>query len=176
MKIVIDVGCARYGGDYSVERLIEMYEPDLLYGFDPQAAGDMLHLNLGKLDPMTFELLPPEGPSVHIRTEAAWTFDGEVRFLPDGLNGQVGNADHWPLVPCIDLASFVEGLPPGEIILKLDAEGSEYELLPHLIERDVDERLALVLVEWHPRPEYDHVTRRTEIERALTCPVEEWRW
>jgi hypothetical protein len=158
--IVIDVGCARYGGDFSIERLIEMFHPDVLYGFDPAWRPNMY---------------TPETPSrtlVMPSTEAAWTHDGRVPFLEDGLNGQVGS-EGWPLVPCIDLARFIDMLPAGPVVLKLDCEGAEYELLEHLIKRNVDARLDRVLVEWHPR---DGDSRRRKIERSLTCPIEEWRW
>ena len=164
--IVIDVGCARYGGDYSVERLLEMFRPDALIGFDPAK-------DVSKAMPRA-DVLLEDGTNVVLRREAAWTYDGEVRFMEDGLNGQVGDAEHWPLVRCIDLARFIDQLPAGPVVLKLDAEGAEYELLEHLIERNVDARLARVLVEWHEHagdPE-----RRRTIELALACPVEEWRW
>ena len=162
--IVVDVGCARYGGDYSVERLIDMFHPDVLYGFDPAWSADM------------YEPAPETTTAVHISNEVAWTHDGTVGFLIDGLNGQVGNAAHWPARPCIDLARFIDELPAGEIILKLDAEGAEYALLRHLVRKSVDLRLSRVLVEWHDRGEQALQHRRTLIERSLTCVVEEWPW
>jgi hypothetical protein len=160
---VIDVGCARWGGDYSIERLIEMYYPDMLYGFDPAWPEDEPNVIHSLLHPTT----------TFVERAAAWTYDGEVRFLVDGLNGQVGDAGHWPLVPCIDLARFIDQLPTGRIVLKLDAEGAEIELLEHLIATTVDVRLTGVIVDWHP---WNDPERRRAIERALTCSVEEWRW
>ena len=35
MSVVIDVGAARYGGDYSMERLIEQFNSTHLYAIDP---------------------------------------------------------------------------------------------------------------------------------------------
>jgi FkbM family methyltransferase len=159
---VIDVGCARYGGDYSLERLIEMYEPSTVYGFDPAWAAEMFD------PPADLQAM------VTVSNEAAWTYDGTVRFMADGLNSQVGNHEHWAEVPCIDLARFIGELPDGPIILKLDAEGAEYNLLDDLIARDIDSRLQLVVVEWHERPAWE--ARRARIERRLACPLEEWRW
>jgi len=178
--IVIDVGCGRYGGDYSIERLIEEYQPTRLYGFDPSMEGARaaaFWLPAGAAPAREYGFIvrgdgDRRDTLVTISVTAAWTHDGEVRFMEDGLNGQVGDAEHWPLVPCFDLAHFIDELPNEELVLKLDAEGAEYELLEHLIERSADARLALVLVEWHG----GDAVRRRMIEEALTCPVEEWRW
>ena len=159
--IVVDIGCARYGGDYSIERLLEMYDPDYLYGFDPAWSSEMF--------------LPPADlrAYVHVSNEVAWTYDGQVRFLVDGLNGQVGDAEHWPLVSCVDLARVIDGLLDDQVVLKLDAEGAEYELLPHLIRRGIDSRLTRLLVEWHPT---DNPALRRRIVKNLMCPLEEWNW
>jgi FkbM family methyltransferase len=165
VKTVIDVGCARYGGDYSVERLIEMFSPDVVIGFDPAK-------DVSKAMPRA-DVLLATGANVVLRREAAWTYDGQVRFMEDGLNGQVGDAEHWPYVTCVDLARVIDAMPEGEVILKLDAEGAEIELLEHLIVTRADLRLSRVLVEWHP---WNDPERRRAIEDALTCPLEEWRW
>ena len=165
-KIVIDVGCARYGGDYSIERLIEKFEPDVLYGFDPAWEDSMYEpiINVYKTD-------------VIVSREVAWIRNGQVRFMLDGLNGQVGDADFWPLVRCMDLARFIRRFPTAdEIILKLDCEGSEYDLLEHLIATGTDERLSLAWVEWHPRGTAWPAKKRASLENRLRCHVDEWLW
>ena len=165
MKVVIDVGCARYGGDFSIERLIDTVHPDVLYGFDPSWEQSMF--------------TPWDGLQTNVVCvkKAAWTYTGTVRFLEDGLNGQIGDADHWPWAPCIDLARFIKRLDTGhEIILKMDCEGSEYELLEHLMFKGIDERLSLAWIEWHPRGVPDPEERRASIERRLRCQVDEWLW
>lgn len=159
--IVIDVGCARYGGDYSIERLIEEFDPDLLYGFDPNAATADTYA----------------APHVHIHAAAAWTFDGEVGFLSEGLNSCLTNRADAPEVPCIDLARFIHELPDGEeIVLKIDAEGSEYELLEHLMLHGVDALLKLAWVEFHSFGVPDPAERRASIERRIRCELAEWLW
>lgn len=164
MKVVIDVGCARYGGDYSIERLIEKFEPDHLYGFDPAWV------------PSMFDAAAYATP-VTVSTDVAWIKRGYVRFMEDGLNGQVGDADFWPLARCIDLARFIKRFPTvDEIILKMDCEGSEYALLEHLMHKGVDERLSLAWVEWHPRGVPDPEERRASIERRIRCSIDEWPW
>lgn len=165
--IVIDVGCARYGGDYSIERLIEMYYPDMLYGFDPAWPEDEPNVIHSLFHPTT----------TFVERVAAWTYDGEVRFMIDGLNGQVGDAEHWPLVPCIDLAEFVRRLPSDQdIVLKIDAEGAEYDLLRHLITKGVDSMLKLAIVEWHTKGIEKPEKRRRMIEEVIACELQEWRW
>jgi hypothetical protein len=78
-------------------------------------------------------------------------------------------------VPCFDLAAFIRDLPPGEIVLKLDAEGAEIPLLEHLHAAGMDERLTLLLVEWHDAVMTgDYGARRAMLEAALRCRVEEW--
>jgi hypothetical protein len=178
VTIVIDVGCARYGGDFSVERLIDMYRPNMLIGYDPNPAVDGTYPQPG----------PAHGCVVYLRQEAAWIWDGEVRYQEDGLNSWVSDDVLAPMVPCVDLARVVMDMPDGPVILKIDAEKSEYALLPHLIERRADRRLDRLIVEWHclrcgrgggthrpdcPQPD---PIERERIERSLVCPVEEWNW
>ena len=177
MIVVIDVGCARYGGDYSIERLIEEFHPDVIYGFDPSWEAVMFD--------------PPEDLKtvVHVSNEAAWTHDGHVRFTKDGLGGQVTTKG--PETPCVDLARVIIELygvryereeggefsrDETEIILKMDAEGSEYELLDHLISTGADKLLKLAWIEWHPFGASNVDRRRKAIEDEIACELVEWRW
>ena len=162
--IVVDVGCARYGADYSIERLIEEFHPEILYGFDPGYTGELL-----------FE---QDGCTVTVSREAAWTYDGRVAFEIAGLSG--GVRDSGVTVRCVDLARFLFELPVGEeVALKMDAEGAEYQLLEHLIETGADRRLKLAWVEWHParvRVNGKPDARRAAIEARIGCEMHEWRW
>lgn len=171
--IVIDVGCAKWGGDESIPDLVRDYEPSTLYGFDP--AAEEADYFLGNT-------------IVVVHPWAAWTYDGRIGFKVAGLGGQVtdGATQH----PCFDLARFIHGLPDDEIVLKIDAEGAEYTLLPHLREHDADLRLKLACVEWHCEVcgiggngrhregcRGDHVAweaRRAETEALIRCPLEQW--
>jgi FkbM family methyltransferase len=162
VTIVIDVGCARYGADYSIERLIEEFHPYVLYGFDPAWKADM------------FEPPVDLQTTVHISTEAAWTHDGHVNFRAAGLSGQVTSSG--PEVPCIDLARFIRELGTQDIVLKMDAEGSEYELLDHLIATGSDTFLKLAWIEWHPFGVEHPDRRRRNIEAEIACELTEWRW
>jgi FkbM family methyltransferase len=57
------------------------------------------------------------------------------------------------MAPCVDLAAFLEERSTlgTRIVIKMDVEGSEYELLPHLLSSAVMERIDLVLCEFHWR-------------------------
>lgn len=162
--IAVDVGCARYGGDFSIERLIQEFKPERLYGFDPGYHG-----------PREYE---HEGCQVTISKSACWTYDGRVAFQVAGLSGRI--ADSGPTVPCRDLAAFLRALPDEqEIALKIDAEGAEYQLLEHLIEQRVDTRLKLAWVEWHPpgaRVNSQPDPRREAIEAKIGCEMHQWNW
>lgn len=165
MKIVIDIGCARYGGDYSIERLVEEFHPDILYGFDPNPA--TTDVPAGQCDSYM-----SGDTAVFVERMAAWTYRGKVGYVADGLNSWVTTMKEADLVECFDLADFIERRPAGsEIILKIDAEGSEYDLLRHLILKGADERLKLAWVEWH-EPDRG----RAQIEEEISCELVEWRY
>ena len=162
--IVVDVGCYAHNNrdTDSITALCQKFRPELLYGFDPLAA-DTLHM---------FE---QTGTLVATRQLAAWTRDGEVRFTSAGMQSSVERPPASPsteahgtpeMVPCFDLASWLRTLP-GDVILKIDAEGAEIPLLRRLVAKGVDSRLALVLVEEHP-----HLSSRPLPK--LDCPVREW--
>lgn len=167
--IVVDVGCATYGGDTSIPYLVEEFEPTTLFGFDP-AVDDDHYL---------------EGSTmVVVKRAAAWTYDGEINFTVRGLGGKVDPAGS--PVPCVDLARFIVDLGEPDVVLKMDAEGAEYELLPLLHERGVDRMLRLCWVEWHclkcerggghrpgcasTRMEAD----RERIEAMMGCEMHRW--
>lgn len=162
MTVVIDVGCARYNGDYSLERLVEEFDPTVVYGFDPNWDGEM-----------TCET----GVPTHIYAIAAWTYDGVHHFHADGLNSCLTLNEEMPQVPCMDLAAFIARLPAGaRVIVKMDCEGAEYELLEHMIDCRVDALLELLWVEWHPDKMDPDGKRRAEIEREVACEIKEWNW
>lgn len=138
MRIAIDIGCAHWGDDEpSVARLLEQYEPDFLFGFDPQV-GEYYST--------------PDDPCPRIfSTTAAWTYEGFMTFGGEGPTAGV-RPDGCPRAEsarCFDFAAFLTALPAtAEVIVKMDIEGGEYRLLEHLHDRGVLLR-AKYLVEWH---------------------------
>lgn len=160
MTVVIDVGAARYGDDYSMERLIEQFSPKYLYAIDPNPA-----------------LAPPgndqDGSGIELIRAAAWTYDGKVGYVEAGLRSSVSLEGQ--KVSCIDLARVVEEVAAqheGQLVLKLDCEGSEYTLLAHLMSKEADKKLDLCIVEWHPIA--DAAYSREMLEDQINCPIEEW--
>lgn len=151
--IVVDLGCATYGGADSIGYLIDTYKPSRLYGFDPQ--GETGH-GWGEV--------VVQGVPCGLRKKAAWTYDGTIGFRmnENGSAVEYGQAE----VQCFDLARFVLDLPRVGV-LKMDVEGAEYPLLEHLIETGADKRVGRVLVEWHRGVD-------DALVNALSCPVEEW--
>lgn len=172
--IVIDVGCAKHGGDESIPYLVEEFKPSVLFGFDPAAVEDTYALG---------------GTRVVVEQAAAWTYDGTVGFTVEGLRGHVSNVGQQ--FPCVDLARVIAAVAEddSDVVLKLDAEGAEYVLLPFLRDRGVDRLLKLAWVEWHC-PECGtgwfadddtcgrcaaHVPgSRSMLEASMNCDMHQW--
>lgn len=165
--IVVDIGCATHArkpGEESILALCERFGPAWLYGFDPHPA-------------LVEETYKVGGTTVETRRLAAWTHDGLVTYSPSDFrpwSSQIAPSG----VPaaCFDLAAWLTGpLSQDRVILKLDAEGSEFPLLRHLHEQGVDEYLDLILVEWHASKALSesHSSRR-RLVRDLRCEVQEW--
>lgn len=155
--ICVDVGCAPRaregapGDEESILRLISRYHPRKLYGFDPGAVKARITEN---------------GTSVIVEPLAAWTYDGWIGFMEKGIRSHLSQDEEAIDVQCFDLAAFLIHLAAedSEIILKLDVEGAEYTLLPHLHETGADQVVKLLLVEWHWEP----------MNLDMACPVELW--
>jgi FkbM family methyltransferase len=184
VTVVIDIGCARHGGDYSIERLIEEYHPHELYGYDPSPgsvlswmpdehrAGPVVdpeqEVGAGYLDTEATGLR-----KIELHRKAAWTYDGEIGYRADGLNSWVTELRGAPKVPCVDIDRIVREHGEGhlDVILKIDAEGSEYDLLRHLMATGGDKIVTLAVIEWH-EPDRG----RALIEKEFAAPVQEWPW
>lgn len=157
--IVVDVGAMRQGPEESVHKLIGRFRPDVLFAFDPH--------------PGFTEGVERIGETLVVsRRAAAWLHTGTETARIDGITTGI-DTDGETLVACFDFAAFIQALPSGgEIVAKFDCEGAERPLLAALNAKGLDERIALVLVEWHP-PETAH-GMFTETRPELRCPVEEW--
>jgi FkbM family methyltransferase len=164
MTVVIDVGAARYGGDYSMERLIDQFNPTYLYAIDPNPALELPELC--------------EETRIELINAAAWIRTGTVGYRADGLNSWLTDDPRAPSVVCIDLALFIRNTygrhEDDNLVLKLDCEGSEYELLDWVIANDADELLDVVIVEWHPKSEAAHDALSADIIERIRCEIREW--
>lgn len=169
--IVVDVGCLTWeqpgpgAYDESLETLIGQFDPDVLFGFDvhPKMRDDIVKI---------------AGTTCVLARRAAWT-EKATLIMEEGNNcthivvdpPEGDHPEHRHAVEAFDLAAFLE-LLPGDIVLKLDCEGAEYPIVRHLVDRGVDQRLKLLLVEWH----VGHYANGFEPgpPPVLRCPVGSW--
>lgn len=148
--IVVDLGCAPRGDDLSVEPLVDEYRPELLFAFDPWPG---LAEGVDCID----------GTTVVTSRRAAWTTDGTIAYVEDGLRSRVEPSDHASeQVACFDLWRWVAVLPEPPLV-KFDVEGAEYPLLEQLLRQPPGLAEAL-LVEWHDAGEDG---RRAALVRSL---------
>lgn len=171
LRVVFDVGCAAYGGDESIPYLIEEFTPDVLVGLDPSRK---------VRDGRAYE---HGGTRVFTYRKAAWLYDGEVAFTEAGTSGKVGEG---PLVPCVDLLRLIREHASWEVFLKMDCEGSEYALLPHLRDHDADLLLKLAWVEPHCLTcgrggghregcdDMESYERYERLEATMRCEMHRW--
>lgn len=165
-EIVVDLGCCSYQRgprlEDSIQTLIKRFKPTVLFGFDP-------HPGLPDAVGQVY------GTTVITSRRAAWTNDEDI-----GLSLQ-GNCTHIDLnekqrAKAFDFAAWVRALPEARIVLKIDIEGAEYVLLPHLIRHGLMDRFSRLLVEWHTGAYANGLeSDRASILAAIECPVEEWK-
>ena len=125
--------------------------------------------------------------------KAVYTYDGEIEVLletPDdghstGCSSSVvkdGNWMPWGVinkkehyekkcsVGCIDLSNFIKDLKNTEfLVLKLDIEGSEYDILEKMIKDETIDKINHLIVEFHARlfSNTDKVLEREKIIKNI---------
>lgn len=165
---VIDVGCADWGGDQSVKPLLDEFHPDALFGFDPMLDGHQQYYVGDCL--------------VTLYKRAAALQNGTIEYEKAGLGSHVERGSRY-YVRCADLREVIRNVIDGsDLILKMDAEMSEYELLPALMKEGLDERIKLLLIEWHcpwcRNGEWSHSSeceRGDQANHARLAIEKEWR-
>lgn len=152
-KVVVDVGALTHaGGESSVEVLVDRFDPELLFAFDPLPGFEEGVYRVGEICTV-----------VHRRL-AAWTFSGAIDFLSDTTASRIASQTEGTIiVQAFDLPGWLSTLPAGAV-LKLDCEGAEHVLLRSLYWQGLDARLERILVEWHGAP----------LDLPFRCPVEAW--
>lgn len=143
MNVVVDLGCHTHAGypeDESKNRLIERFEPRHYYGFDPHP------------DTPFFVFHDGDKLRVEVERAAAWTHEGHVGLVvpPAVMNPLRTHVTEGSTVRCFDLAEFLNDVGPA--VVKMDVEGAEYTLIPHLIETGAIKQVSLLLIEWHGEP------------------------
>nr|WP_278436632.1 FkbM family methyltransferase [Brucella anthropi] len=128
--------------------------------------------------------------NITIFEAAAWISDGTVTFYPGAISDEsstllTGKSDDSPWkidyengleVRAVDIASWTMNNTSDDdlVIMKMDAEGSEYKLIPRLIDLNVPARLNEIRVEWHWDRYPDEVTEtqhhkiRDELKSLVT--------
>lgn len=134
--IVYDIGCCHWGTETSIDKLVERFSPERLLGFDPQAR------------PMSYRL---KDTKVVVDRRAAWTHPRGVSLAQAGGSGCFVSDAPGRKVESFDLAEEILS-EPAPVIVKLDVEGGEYVLVPHLRRQGALENVSLLLVEWHGEP------------------------
>ncbi len=165
-EIVVDLGCCSYQRgnqlEDSIQTLIKRFSPTVLFGFDPHPG---LPDTVGQV----------YGTTVITSRRAAWTNDEAVGLCLQGNCTHV-DLDEEARTKAFDIAAWVRTLPEARIVLKVDVEGAEYVLLPHLIAHGLMDRFSHVLVEWHSGELANgYESDREAILAGIPCPVEEWQ-
>lgn len=158
MNYLIDCGFST--GPFSTKILNELRAADAnlsnwtLFGFEPDARWQDRW-------PAFIEEYPEL--SIKIYPAAIWTADAAARFYPCRSQTASHLADvkqrciassrnNSTVVPTVDLNKFILGLPnPERIILKLDIEGAEFYVLPHMQAGGSANLLSEVYIEYHER-------------------------
>jgi FkbM family methyltransferase len=156
---VVDLGCADHGSS-SIGELIDTYQPERIYGFDPWPGLDTRVTSI-------------EGIPTEFSREAAWIEDGETNYVSNGSASRI--LETGIPVRCFDFSAWLEQHP--NVIVKMDIEGAEYEVLGHMIDEGTDRLVSELIVEWHDesgtfRPEGTPCGEAL-VER-LSCPVRDW--
>lgn len=169
--IVVDLGCETHGNEESIRRLVERFHPELLLGFDPLSEPAVLRV---------------DGSIVVKVCAAAGVEDGVTHVgIGDGggmnttvMRDKYGSGE-WNvtmIARCFDFARFLATVPEP-IIVKMDIEGAEYAILEKIVADGTDDRMSLLLVEWHDHMMEDpaaYEQRRLALYEDLRCPVEGW--
>ncbi len=153
MKIFIDLGA--YDGDTITKAMSMYHDFDKFYGFEP--------------DPDNFKKLSnnfSDNKKVLIFNKAAYISNQNLKFFHHIDHGKRTDAyeggtlestkrnvskDNYTTVQSIDFSEFIQSnfSINDQIILKIDIEGTEYELLNHLINKGTIKYIDKIFCEWH---------------------------
>jgi FkbM family methyltransferase len=170
-KIFID--CGAHCG--CTRRLVEETRPGFeIFSFEP--------------DPELNQFCPD------LINKAVWIDNGERTFYKFGIDGgsslsltraellRIRKPNYWArqdiTVPCIDLDEFIKQFDKNDyIVLKLDIEGAEYDVIPHLIKNGSIKYINEFFIEWHDErvgvPVSENFRLTNELN-GLGLSVNEW--
>lgn len=94
---------------------------------------------------------------LNVIPKAAWIYDGTVKYyfpsrgtLAGGslygnkITGSI-NIYNFYEVDCVDIRKFIEDLKTDYIVIKMNCEGAEYEIIPHIKDLKIDK----YYIQWH---------------------------
>ena len=110
-------------------------------------------------DKRNIETIKSKNLPITLIEKAAWTYNGKVNYyygMDDGgtmyatkKTGHINPANYYE-VDCIDLAEFIRDNFEGNyIILKLNCEGGEYQIIPHLQKNGLIGWVDKFYIQWH---------------------------
>lgn len=169
-KIFID--CGAHVGD-SIETFMENWKDwseYKIYSFEPNPKNFVILKEYSRFENIT------------VQDAAVWIHDGKVNFYIGESDGSsvvkekvTGKLSNKPTpVKSIDLSKWISKnfTKDDFIILKLDIEGGEYELIPHLIKNKTFEYIDELYIEFHTgkvnRRKYDNEKLLEELSNFHT--------
>jgi FkbM family methyltransferase len=116
-----------------------------------------------QLDKMKTYLVKSRREINLFKSTAAWIYNGNITFFLDTVNEENNfwgsslksemvfeNNKKQVQVPCLDVADILEQYTKDDmIVMKVDIEGAEYDVLSHLIARNVLGLVDFLGVEYH---------------------------
>ncbi len=113
---------------------------------------------------------------VTLYNNAVWKLDEIKRFYPQNWGARTGSSliegkySTDPLVSvkveCLDLANWIKEntIPDAHTILKIDIEGAEYDVIPHLLENNIQDVIDEWFIEWHGATKTPNFDPNVEVE------------
>lgn len=99
-----------------------------------------------------------ERNDIHLIEGAAWVSDEPVKYyfgVDDGgtmyggkTTGEI-TSNNWYMVNGIDLASFIKRIWADYIVIKMNCEGAEYNIIPHLEQNNIINCIDKWYIQWH---------------------------
>jgi FkbM family methyltransferase len=120
--------------------------------FDSKKIDNSWHLLLYEPNRDCLDTLKNKYPSAEIVNKAVTDKDGYVTFYPDNQHGNIINEKNESgyLVQTEDINKIMDRFTDYEkIILRIDVEGSEYLIVPIMLEHPNIKKINELYIEWH---------------------------
>ena len=121
-----------------------------------------------------WEVIRKYYPYVHFYNEIVYTYNGEIEYTQRPKEAPLGSTimtekRDWALgevkkVKCVDILDLIN----EDCEIKLDGEGSEYDILERILTSDKKSNVKKVMVEWHGnKMSGEYEKRQAKIIRKL---------